>query len=96
MTVTNLIQEIFNEPDFESHGALSDFTLQRGFNTHYVRVITRDWDFKVLEVLDRSNEVGKIKRTSYFKTLEELDLHLRNIRKGYPTFEFKPKFGFLP
>lgn len=96
MTVTNLIQEIFNEPDFESNGALSDFTLQRGFNTHYVRVITRDWDFKVLEVLDRSNEVGKIKRTSYFKTLEELDLHLRNIRKGYPTFEFKPKFGFLP
>lgn len=96
MTVTNLIQEIFNEPDFESNGALSDFTLQRGFNTHYVRVITRYRDFKVLEVLDRSNEVGKIKRTSYFKTLEELDLHLRNIRKGYPTFEFKPKFGFLP
>lgn len=96
MTVTNLIQEIFNEPDFESNGALSDFTLQRGFNKHYVRVITRDRDFKVLEVLDRSNEVGKIKRTSYFKTLEELDLHLRNIRKGYPTFEFKPKFGFLP
>lgn len=96
MTVTNLIQEIFNEPDFESNGALSDFTLQRGFNTHYVRVITRNRDFKVLEVLDRSNEVGKIKRTSYFKTLEELDLHLRNIRKGYPTFEFKPKFGFLP
>lgn len=96
MTVAEVIQEIFDEPDYRSDGALSDFTLQRGFNTHYVRVITRDWDFKVLEVLDRSNEVGKIKRTSYFKTLEELDLHLRNIRKGYPTFEFKPKFGFLP
>lgn len=95
MNVAGLIQEIFDVPYFESNGALSDFTLQRGFNTHHVRVITRDWDFKVLEVLDRSNEVGKIKRTHYFKTLDELDLHLRNIRKGYPQFEFIPKFGFL-
>lgn len=97
--VTQLVQEIFDEPDFESHGSLSDFTLERGFNTHHVRIIERDFHFKtfkVLEVLDRSNEVGKIKRTNYFKTLEELDLHLRNIRKGYPTFKFKPKFGFLP
>ena len=45
MTVTGLIQEIFDEPYFESNGALSDFTLQRGFNTHHVRVITRDWDY---------------------------------------------------
>ncbi len=96
MSVAELIQDIFDELEYESNGALSDFTLQRGFNTHHVRVITRDWDFKVLEVLDRSNEVGKIKRTHYFKTLDELDLHLRNIRKGYPQFEFIPKFGFLP
>lgn len=95
MTVTELIQEIFDEPNFESDGARSDFTLQRDFDTHHVRVIERDFSykvFKVIEVLDRSGEIGKIKRTNYFKTLEELDLHLRNIRKGYPTFEFCPRF----
>lgn len=99
MTVAELIQEIFDEPDFESNGALSDFTLQRGFNTHHVRIIERDFHFKVfkvIEVLDRSDEIGKIKRTHYFQTLDELNLHLRNIRKGYPQFEFIPKFGFLP
>lgn len=99
MTVAELIQEIFDEPDYQSDGALSDFTLQRGFNTHHVRIIERDFHikvFKVIEVLDKSGEIGKIKRTHYFQTLDELDLHLRNIRKGYPTFEFKPKFGFLP
>ena len=97
--LTTIIQEIFDEPDFESNDALSDFTLQRGFNTHHVRIIERDFNikvFKVIEVLDRSGEIGKIKRTNYFNTLEELDLHLRNIRKGYPQFEFIPKFGFLP
>ena len=97
--LTTIIQEIFDEPNFQSQGPLYDFTLKRGFNTHHVRIIERDFSckiFKVIEVLDRSDEIGKIKRTHYFKTLDELDLHLRNIRKGYPTFEFKPKFGFLP
>ena len=42
MTVTELIQEIFDEPNFESDGARSDFTLQRDFNTHHVRVIERE------------------------------------------------------
>ena len=63
-----------------------------------MRIIERDFSckiFKVIEVLDRSGEIGKIKRTHYFKTLDELDLHLRNIRKGYPQFEFIPKFRFL-
>ena len=95
MTVAELIQEIFDEPDFESNGALSDFTLQRGFNTHTVRIIERDFHlkvFKVIEVLDKIGEIGKIKRTHYFKTLDELDLHLRNIKKGYPRFEFRSKF----
>ena len=84
MTVVGLIQEIFDEPDFESHGSLSDFTLQRGFNTHYVRIIERDFHlkrFKVIEVLDRSGEIGKVKRTNYFKTLEELDLHLKKYKE---------------
>lgn len=97
MTVAELIQEIFDEPNYQSDGALSDFTLQRGFNTHHVRVISRDSNynvhvFKVIEVLRKSDKVGEVKRTNYFKTLEELDLHLRNIRKGYPKFEFLPKF----
>lgn len=97
MTVAELIQEIFDEPNYQSDGALSDFTLQRGFNTHHVRVISRDsnynvYVFKVIEVLRKSDKVGEVKRTNYFKTLEELNLHLRNIRKGYPKFEFLPKF----
>lgn len=97
--LTTIIQEIFDEPDFQSQSSLYDFALKRGFNTHHVRIIERDFSckiFKVIEVLDRSGEIGKIKRTNYFKTLEELDLHLRNIRRGYPQFEFIPKFGFLP
>lgn len=97
MTVTNLVQEIFDEPNIQSHGSLCDFTLQRGFNTHHVRIISRDYNynvyvFKVIEVLRKSDKIGEVKRTNYFKTLEELDLHLRNIRKGYPKFEFLPKF----
>lgn len=97
MTVTKLVQEIFDEPDFQSHGSLCDFTLQRGFNTHHVRIISRDsnynvYVFKVIEVLRKSDKIGEVKRTNYFKTLEELDLHLRNISKGYPKFEFLPKF----
>lgn len=95
MTVTELIQEIFDEPNFESDGTRSDFTLQRDFNTHHVRVIERDFSykvFKVIEVLCKSDKIGEVKRTNYFKTLEELGLHLRNIRKGYPTFEFRLRF----
>mgnify|MGYP000188387394 CR=1 FL=1 len=95
--VTQLVQEIFDEPNFESHGLLSDFTLERRFNTHHVRIISRDsnynvYVFKVIEVLRKSDKIGEVKRTNYFKTLEELALHLRNIRKGYPTFEFHPRF----
>ena len=93
--VTQLVQEIFDEPDYESNGALSGFSLQRGFNTHSVRIVERDFHiktFKVIEVLDKSDQIGTIRRTNYFETLEELDLHLRNIRKGYPQFEFLSKF----
>jgi hypothetical protein len=90
--LTTIIQEIFDEPDFESNGSLYDFTLRRGFNTHHIRIISRDWDYKVIEVLRKSDKIGEVKCTNYFKTLEELDLHLRNIRKGYHTFEFLPKF----
>lgn len=95
--VTQLVQEIFDEPDFESHGSLSDFTLERGLNTHHIRIISRYsnynvYIFKVIEVLRKCGKVGEVKRTNYFKTLEELDLHLRNIRKGYPTFEFRSRF----
>lgn len=95
--VTQLVQEIFDEPDFQSHGSLCDFTLQCGFNTHHIRIILRDsnynvYIFKVIEVLRKSDKIGEVKRTNYFKTLEELDLHLRNIRKGYPRFEFIPHF----
>ena len=95
--LTTIIQEIFDEPNFQSQGSLYDFTLKRGFNTHYIRIISRDsnynvYVFKVIEVLRKSDKIGEVKRTSYFKILEELDLHLRNIRKGYPQFEFRPKF----
>ena len=92
MTVTELIREIFDEPNFESDGVRFDFTLQRDFNTHHIRIISRDLDYKVIEVLRKSSEIGEIKRTNYFKTLEELDLHLRNIRKGYHDFTFVSKF----
>ena len=97
MSVEALVQEIFDEPDFQSHGLLSDFRLERGFDTHHVRIILRDpnynvYVFKVIEVLRKCGKIGEVKRTNYFKTLEELELYLRNIRKGYHTFEFIPKF----
>ena len=92
MSVEALVQEIFDEPDFQSHNLLSDFRLERGFNTHHVRIISRDWDYKVIEVLRKSGQIGEIKRTNYFKDLEELSLHLRNIRKGYHDFTFVSKF----
>lgn len=92
MSVEELIQEIFDEPYFQSQSLRSDFTLKRGFNTHHIRIISRDFDFKVIEVLRKSDKIGEVKCTNYFKTLEELDLHIRNIRKGYPTFEFRPRF----
>ena len=97
MAVAKLVQEIFDEPNFQNQGSLCDFTVKRGFNSHHVRIISRDsnynvYVFKVIEVLRKSDKIGEIKRTNYFKTLEELDLHLRNIRKGYHTFEFRPRF----
>lgn len=97
MIVAELVQEIFDEPDFQSQGSLCDFTLRRGFNTHHIRIISRDsnynvYVFKVIEVLRKSDKLGEVKRTNYFKTLEELDLHLRNIRKGYHTVDFIPHF----
>lgn len=92
MVVAELVQTIFDEPDFQSQGSLCDFTLKRGFNTHHIRIISRDWNFKVIEILRKSDKIGEIKRTNYFKDLEELGLHLRNIRKGYHTFEFSPQF----
>lgn len=97
MSVEELIQEIFDEPYFQSQGSLSDFTLKRGFNTHHIRIISRDsnyyvYVFKVIEVLRKSDKLGEVKRTNYFKTLEELDLHLRNIRSGYHTVDFIPHF----
>lgn len=92
MSVEALVQEIFDEPDFQSHGLLSDFRLERGFDTHHVRIISRDWNYKVIEVLRKSGQIGEIKRTNYFKDLEELDLHIRNIRKGYHDFTFVSKF----
>ena len=90
--LTTIIQEIFDEPYFQSHGSLYDFSLKRGFNTHHIRIISRNWDYKVIEVLRKSDKIGEIKRTNYFKDLIELDLHLRNIKKGYPKFEFIPRF----
>lgn len=92
LDLATVIQEIFDEPNFQSQGSLCDFTLKRGFNTHLIRIISRDLDYKVIEVLHKSSEIGEIKRTNYFKTLEELALHLRNVRKGYHTFEFSPQF----
>lgn len=92
MTVAKLVQEIFDEPDFQSQGSTCDFTLRRGFNTHHIRIISRDWGFKVIEVLRKSSDIGEIKRTQYFKDLEDLGLHLRNIRKGYHDFTFVSKF----
>ena len=92
LDLTTDIQEIFDKPNFQSQGSLCDFTLKRGFNTHHIRIISRDLDYKVIEVLHKSSEIGEIKRTNYFKTLEELALHLRNVRKGYHTFEFVSKF----
>ena len=92
LDLTTDIQEIFDEPNFQSQGSLCDFILKRGFNTHHIRIISRDLDYKVIEVLHKSSEIGEIKRTNYFKTLEELDLHLRNIRKGYHDFTFVSKF----
>ena len=90
MLVAELVQEIFDESDFQSQGVLSNFTLKRGFNTHHIRIISRELNYKVIEVLRKSDKIGEIRRTNYFKTLEELDLHLRDIRKGYHTFEFLP------
>ena len=92
LDLTTVIQEIFDEPNFQSQGSLCDFILKRGFNTHHIRIISRDWNFKVIEVLRESDKIGEIKRTNYFKDLEELGLHLRNVRKGYHTFEFVSKF----
>lgn len=91
MNVVELVQEIFDEPDFQSQGVLSDFTLKRDFNTHHIRIISRELDYKVIEVLRKSDKLGEIRCTNYFKTLEELDLHLRNIRKGYHDFMFVSK-----
>lgn len=92
MTVAGLIQEIFDEPSFKSDGTCSEFRLERRFDALHIRVVERDYDFMVLEVLNKSNRIGKITRYNYFTTLEDLDLHLRNIRKGYPSFKFTPKF----
>lgn len=90
--LTTIIQEIFDEPYFQSQGSLCDFTLRRGFSTHHIRIISREWEYKVIEVLRKSDKIGEVKRTNYFKDLTELDLHLSNIRKGYPQFEFIPHF----
>lgn len=92
MTVTELIREIFDEPDFKSIGTCSDFTLERILDTLSVRIVERDFDFILLEVLNRVNRIGKIKRTHELKTIEELELHLRNIRKEYPSFVFHSRF----
>jgi hypothetical protein len=92
VTVEELIQEIFDEPDFESNGNCSDFSLKRRFDILSVRIVERDFDFILLEVLNRVNRIGKIKRTHELKTIEELELHLRNIRKEYPSFVFHSRF----
>lgn len=92
MTVAELVQEIFDESDFESDGNCSDFRLERISDTLSVRIVERDSDFIVLEVLNRVNRIGKIKRTHELKTIEELELHLRNIRKEYPSFRFHSRF----
>ena len=92
MTVAELVQEIFDEPDFENDGNCSDFRLERISDTLSVRLVKRDSNFIVLEVLNRVNRIGKIKRTHELKTIEELELHLRNIRKEYPSFVFRSRF----
>jgi hypothetical protein len=92
MTVTELIREIFDEPDFKSIGTCSDFTLERILDTLSVRIVERESDYIVLEVLNRVNRIGKIKRTHKLKMIEELELHLRNIRKEYLSFVFHSRF----
>ena len=39
MTVAELVQEIFDEPDFESDGNCSDFRLERISDTLSVRIV---------------------------------------------------------
>ena len=73
MTVTELIREIFDEPDFKSIGTCSDFTLERILDTLSMRIVERESDYIVLEVLNRANRIGVIKRTHEFKTIEELE-----------------------
>lgn len=92
MTVTELIREIFDEPDFKSIGTCSDFTLERILDTLSMRIVERESDYIVLEVLNRVNRIGKIKRTHKLKMIEELELHLRNIRKEYLSFVFHSRF----
>lgn len=92
MTVTELIREIFDEPDFKSIGTCSDYTLERILDTLSVRIVERESDYIVLEVLNRVNRIGKIKRTHKLKMIEELELHLRNIRKEYLSFVFHSRF----
>ena len=92
MTVTELIREIFDEPDFKSIGTCSDFTLERILDTLSVRIVERESDYIVLEVLNRVNRIGKIKRTRKLKMIEELELHLRNIRKECLSFVFHSRF----
>ena len=92
MTVTELIREIFDEPDFKSIGTRSDFTLECILDTLSVRIVERESDYIVLEVLNRVNRIGKIKRTHKLKMIEELELHLRNIRKEYLSFVFHSRF----
>lgn len=92
MTVTELIREIFDEPDFKSIGTCSDFTLERILDTLSVRIVERESDYIVLEVLNRVNRIGKIKRTHKLKMIEELELHLRNIRKECLSFVFHSRF----
>lgn len=92
MTVTELIREIFDEPDFKSISTCSDFTLERILDTLSVRIVERESDYIVLEVLNRVNRIGKIKRTHKLKMIEELELHLRNIRKEYLSFVFHSRF----
>ena len=92
MTVAELVQEIFDESDFESDGNCSDFRLERISNTLSVRIVEREYDFIVLEVLNRFTRIGRIKRTHEFNMIEDLELHLRNIRKEYPSFVFRSRF----
>lgn len=92
MIVTELIRGVFGELDFESDGNCSDFTLERRFDLLRMRIIERECDFMVLEVLRKSNRIYDIQRTNCFETMGELELHLRNIRKEYPSFVFHPRF----